>query len=120
MPINCCLLGSERATVSYHHYITMNAPKYDLEERTTNFSKEVIQTVQNIQRTLMNQNIISQLLKSTTSICANYPEANAAESGRDFKHKISICKKEAKESRYWLNLLSLLHPEHDQGLKKLM
>ena len=50
--------------------------------------------------------IINQLVKSGTSIGANYCEANGASSKRDFKNKIFICKKESKETKYWLRLLA--------------
>lgn len=48
----------------------------------------------------------SQLLKSATSIGANYREANRAESKGDFLHKIAIVEKEASETQYWLELFS--------------
>ena len=50
--------------------------------------------------------IVNQLVKSGTSIGANYCEANGASSKKDFKNKIFICKKEAKETKYWLRMLS--------------
>ena len=54
----------------------------------------------------MTTNIVSQLLRSATSIGANYHEANGASSRKDFKNKIFLCKKEGKETMYWLQLLS--------------
>ena len=54
-----------------------------------------------------------QLGKSASSIGANYREANRAESGNDFAHKISIVLKEASETHYWLQILSGLYPEHE-------
>ena len=92
--------------------------KYNLEGRTQLFSVTLIQLIKPIKVTMMNENIIKQLLKSGTSVGANYCEANGAESKRDFKHKIAICKKEAKETYYWLNLLLNINTEiHDSGKK---
>ena len=79
--------------------------QYFLEERTEKFGKSVIKYVKNIKITFYNNNILSQLLKSATSVGANYREANGAESKKDFIHKIAICKKELKETEYWLQML---------------
>ena len=59
----------------------------------------------------MNGRIIDQIVGSSSSVGANYSEANEAESKQDFIHKISICKKEAKETRYWLKILKVSNPE---------
>lgn len=79
--------------------------KYDLEERTTVFAENIIELCSKINKTIINQNMVVQLIKSATSVGANHCEADTAESKKDFIHKIGICKKEAKESRYWLRLL---------------
>jgi four helix bundle protein len=79
---------------------------YDLEERTTKFSKNLISFLVKLPITFFNKNIISQLLRSGTSIGANYQEANGSISKKDFKNKISICKKETKETKYWIELLA--------------
>ena len=79
--------------------------KYDLEERLLKFSKELVKSIRLIKLDYMNKNIIDQLLRSWTSIGANYHEANGASSRKDFRNKIHICKKEAKETNYWLQIL---------------
>jgi len=79
--------------------------KYDLEERTIIFSETVIELCKRINKNIITIPIINQLLRCGTSIGANYCEANGASSKKDFKNKIFICKKEAKETRYWLRLL---------------
>lgn len=79
--------------------------KFNLEERTLKFSQSLIVFLKTIKVNIFNENIIRQLLKSGTSVGANYREANGAESKKDFCHKIGICKKESKESQYWLDLL---------------
>jgi len=94
--------------------------KYSLEKRTEQFAIMIIKFVKSLRLTFYNKNILSQLLKSGTSIGANYREANGAESPKDFTHKIAICKKEAKESEYWLKLLFEASPESsDAGVKIL-
>ena len=79
--------------------------KYDLEERTIAFSKQVIEFCKKFNRNDINKPIMIQLIRSSTSIGANYCEANGASSKNDFRNKIHICKKEAQETRYWLRLL---------------
>jgi four helix bundle protein len=63
--------------------------------------------------------IISQLVRSGTSIGANYMEANAASSKKDFRNKIHICKKEAQETKHWLRMLSKASPDKQKKIRKL-
>ncbi len=93
--------------------------KYDLEERTAKFGKQVIQFVKFLQNNSINKPLISQLIRSSCSIGANYLEADGAESKKDFKHKISICKKEAKETRHWIRMLSYANPERKEDCRIL-
>lgn len=78
---------------------------YDLEDRTAKFSEMLISLCKGIKITVTNENIIKQVLRSGTSVGANYREANGATSKTDFKSKIHICKNEANETLYWLRLL---------------
>jgi four helix bundle protein len=91
---------------------------YDLEERTAIFSEEVVVFLRTIRRDVVNIPIISQLVRSVTSIGANYCEADGAESKKDFQHKIAICKKECKESKYWFRVLSTANPERADECRK--
>ena len=86
-------------------------PKYDLEERTAKFGEEIVRFAKKITVTSVTQRIIPQLVAAGTSIGSNYCEADDAESGRDFKHKIGICKKEARETKYWLRIIATAVPE---------
>jgi len=79
--------------------------KYDLEERTAIFSERLIELCKKLPKSLISIPLINQLVRSGTSIGANYREANGASSRKDFGNKIYICKKEAKETYYWLRLL---------------
>ena len=63
--------------------------------------------------------LINQLIRSATGIRANYMEADGAESGKDFKHKIAICKKESKETRHWLRMMARAVPEESQKCREL-
>lgn len=87
-----------------------NDKKYDLAERTSNFGAETIIFTKGIKETNINRSIINQLIKSATSIGANYMEADCAESKKDFIHKIGICKKESKETTHWLSMLAIAEP----------
>jgi len=78
---------------------------YDLEERTSGFSKNIISLCKKIPFNLINRRLCDQLLRSATSIGANYREANECDTKKDFKNKIRISKKEARETIYWLELL---------------
>ncbi len=80
--------------------------EYDLEGRTRNFSKNIIRLIKTVSINELNRNIINQLLRSATSVGANYAEANGASSKKDFINKIFICKKEIQETKYWIELLA--------------
>ena len=93
--------------------------QYDLEERTKDFSIQVIKILTGISINEINKNIISQLIRSATSVGANYREANNAVSKKDFKNKIFICRKEIQESKYWIELLSKTNQKKIIDLRKL-
>ncbi len=80
--------------------------KYDLEERTLRFAKDVISFVDRLPRTLANIEVARQLVRAAGSVGANYIEANESLGRKDFLMKIRISRKESKESRYWLHLAS--------------
>lgn len=79
--------------------------KRELEQRTKEFALKVINFIGKLPKSKATDVLGYQLLKSGTSIGANYREANRAESHNDFIHKIGIVEKEASESQYWLELL---------------
>ncbi len=83
------------------------------EDRLTSFSISIILTIKNLPKTTENRIITSQLVRSSTSIGANYAEAINAISKMDFRNKIFISKKEASETRYWLRILEATNPELD-------
>jgi len=73
-----------------------------LEERTAQFGEAVIELVKTYPQDFINSPLVSQTAGAATSVGANYMEADGAESKIDFQHRISICEKEAKETKHWL------------------
>ncbi len=97
----------------------MPKKKYDLEDRTALFGEAIISFAKKIPYTPITQRITPQLIGSGTSVGANYCEADDAESGKDFKHKIGICKKEARETKHWLRMVVVAIPELKEEARKL-
>jgi four helix bundle protein len=77
----------------------------DLGERLLEYGARIIKLVESLPNTLVGRRVADQLLRSGTSVGANYEEARAAESKDDFVHKLQIALKELRESNYWLRLL---------------
>lgn len=86
-----------------------NSKRYDLEDRTLSFTKSIINFINKLPKTLTNIEISKQLIRSAGSVGANYIEANESLSKKDFIMRIKICRKEAKETRYWLKLINCNH-----------
>jgi four helix bundle protein len=93
--------------------------KYNLEERTAKFGADVILFCRSINQDVITKPLISQLVRSTTSVGANYMEANSASSKKDFKNKIHICKKETQESKHWLHMISVAYPNNTKKARTL-
>ncbi|MFA6098626.1 MAG: four helix bundle protein [Patescibacteria group bacterium] len=88
--------------------------KYDLEERTRKFGIDAIRFAKQIPESVVTRPLISQLVRSATSVGSNYCEADDAESRKDFKHKIGICKKEARETKHWLKMIATADPIQEE------
>lgn len=97
-----------------------NSKQYDLEERTAIFAEAVIEFSKNIKKDSLIFPLLAQFMRSATSIGANYCEANGASSKKDFLNKIYICKKEAKETKYWLRMIAKMLPNESDRCKKLL
>jgi len=95
-----------------------NNKVYDLEERTASFGEAVIRLCKAIKKDAITSPLINQLVRSATSIGANYMEANGASSKRDFIHKIFICKKECQETKHWLRMLAICI-DNDADIRRL-
>lgn len=82
-----------------------NKKRYDLEDRTLIFTKAVVKFISSLPKNTASFEIGKQLMRSAGSVGANYIEANESLSKKDFIMRIKICRKEAKESCYWLKIL---------------
>ena len=86
-----------------------NRKRYDLEDRTLAFAERVRALIRRLPKTLGNIEDARQVIRASGSVGANYIEANEALSKKDFVFRIKVCRKEAKESRYWLRLLEAVN-----------
>lgn len=93
--------------------------RYDLEERTATFGKAILQFAKQIPVTAINIPLIDQLVRAGTSVGANYCEADDAESKKDFRHKIALCRKESRETKYWLRMVVASEPRLAENARAL-
>jgi len=91
---------------------------YDLEERTFKFSKEVRLFVKTLKKTIGNNEDAKQVIRSSGSVGSNYIEANEALSKKDFMYRLKICRKEAKESNYWIRLINETNQQIDKNISE--
>ena len=82
------------------------AKPYNLEERTALFGEAVIAFAKRVPVTQVTRSLIDQVVRSGTSIGANYCEADDSESKRDFRHKIRLCRTESRETKHWLRMIA--------------
>ncbi len=92
---------------------------FDLEERTAIFGEEIIKFCKSIKQDVITKPIINQIIRSGTSVGANYCEANGASSKKDFKNKIYICKKEIQETKHWIRMAITAVPEKRDEARRL-
>ena len=85
--------------------------EYDLEERTLAFAKRAVKFCRALPKSMIDAEIGKQLMRSCSSVGANYIEANESLGKKDFLMRIRICRKEAKESGYWLRLVEPASPD---------
>jgi four helix bundle protein len=78
---------------------------FDLEERTARFGEAIIDFAKKIPVTPITEKLIGQLVGAGTSVGANYCEADDAGSKKEFRHRISICKRESRETKFWLRMI---------------
>ncbi|MBU3924712.1 four helix bundle protein [Patescibacteria group bacterium] len=93
--------------------------KYDLEERTAEFAERIIDFSKKVPQNQITKPLINQIVRSGTSIGANYSEADEANSKKDFINKIAIAKKETKETKYWLRIIAYTLPELKDDARKI-
>jgi four helix bundle protein len=85
-------------------YGSKRKPAYNLEDRLLEFAANIIELTESLPNTRAGNHIAGQLLRSGTSSLSNHGEVEAAESRRDFLHKLRICLKELRETKRWLRL----------------
>ncbi len=93
--------------------------RYDLEERTARFGEAVIDFAKKISVTEVTRPLISQLVRGAGSVGANYVEADDSDSKKDFRFKVGLCRREAKETKHWLRLVVAADPQLREEAKPL-
>lgn len=94
-------------------------PPFDLAERTALFGERVIEFCRSVKEDSVTKPLISQLVRSGTSVGANDCEADEAVSRKEFMHEIGTCKKESKESRHWVRMIVKACPDRRNAAVKL-
>jgi four helix bundle protein len=85
--------------------------RYDLEDRTTRFGEAIIEFAKSVPLSAITEPLLKQLVRAGTSVGANYAEADDASSRKDFRYRIGICKRESRETKYWLRMIAKAVPE---------
>ena len=92
---------------------------YDLEERTACFGEAVIALARKLPADTVTEPLIKQLVRAATSVGANYCEADDAGSKKEFRYRISICKRESRETKHWLRMIAAAVPDKKEDLRTL-
>lgn len=92
---------------------------YDLEERTALFGECIIEFAKRVPVNLVTQEMIPQLVDAGTSVGANYCEADDSGSKKEFRYRISLCKRESRESKFWLRMIAKAEPSLKIDARKL-
>jgi four helix bundle protein len=95
------------------------APRYDLEERTARFGESVVEFCLTLPFNPVSRPLISQLVRARTSVGANYVEADEAGSQKEFRYRISLCKRESRETKHWLRMLAPTIPKHVEKAREI-
>ena len=93
--------------------------RFDLEERTGKFGEAVIRFARRVPVGPVSECLVRQLVKSSTSIGANYCEADDAGTRKEFRYRISICKRESRETKHWLRMIAAAVPEFKNDAREL-
>lgn len=93
--------------------------RFDLEERTAKFGESVIVFARKLPRNPVTEPLIGQLVRSATSVGANYCEADDSGTKKEFRYRIGVCKREARETKHWLRMLATAVPETKDDARSL-
>lgn len=99
---------------------SVSHPSFDIYERVYVFVLAVLKFIRTVPHNEVNRVLIQQLIRAVTSIGANLNEASGGESKSDFIHKISVAKKEARETLYWLELLQDHNNLQSEEIRKII
>jgi len=99
---------------------TPNNHKFDLEDRTLDFAKQIIRLCKTLTNNTVNFKLVDQIIRSAGSVGANYREANDCLGKKDFGHRLRISRKEAKETIFWLELILEANPETKEKVDLLI
>lgn len=99
--------------------MNQNSITYNLEERTAKLGEAIILLCKSLKLDPILSPLVNQLVRSATSVGANYMEANGASSRKDFQNKIYICKKEVQETKHWLRMIAVHSPERKEEIRLL-
>ncbi len=94
-------------------------PNYDLEERTAKFGEAIIDLAKKIPINQVTRSMVDQIVRSGTSVGANYCEADDASTKKEFRQKIGYCRKESRETKHWLRMIVKAEPEFREKAKPL-
>jgi four helix bundle protein len=97
----------------------MKEMDYDLAERTASFGEAIIEFCLDLPANPVSAPLVSQLIRAATGIGANYCEADDAESKKDFRHKVGLCPKEARETKDWLCMIAQASPQEKLAARPL-
>lgn len=103
--------ASESGAVELREEPSDGKPVYDLEERTARFGEAIIRFAKKIPQNPVNNRLIEQLVAAGTSVGGNYCEADDGVSRKDFKNKIGTCRKEARETKFFLRMVATAEPD---------
>jgi four helix bundle protein len=92
---------------------------FDLEERSARFGEAMIDLLRPIKRSALTDPLISQLARAASSVGANYCEADDSCTRKEFRHRIGVCRREARESKHWLRMIARAVPEKAEECRPL-
>lgn len=92
---------------------------YDLDERTAVFGERIVEFALSLKETAVTRPLISQIVRSGTSVGANYIEADDAVSRKEFALKIGTCRKESRETKHWLRMIVKAAPDQRDAAEPL-
>jgi four helix bundle protein len=93
--------------------------KFDLGERTARFGEDVIRFVRKIKLDPVASPLVRQIVRSATSVGANYAEADEAGLKKEFRYRVSVCLREARETKHWLRMIAVASPQSKDDARRL-